>query len=192
MKVILGSSSARRREVMARMGVPFEVMTADIDEKVIRHDHPKDMVLAIARAKAEALLPRIEEPALLITTDGVVVCKGLVREKPVDAEEARTFLRDYRNASAQAVTAVVVTHTQTLQRVEDVDFATIFFQDFSEQVIEEMVAKGDALKCAGGFNVADPYVAPYIHRIEGTIEGVMGLPVEMTKRLLREAGAKDV
>lgn len=187
MKVILGSSSARRKEVLAKMGIPFEIMTADIDEKAIRREDPKEMVLAIAQAKAEALLSRITEPSLLITADGVVVCHDLVREKPESKEEARTFLNEYRTYPAHAITAIVVTNTETGASVSEIVDATVVFKYFSDEAMEDMIEKGDALKCAGAFNVVDPYVAPYIERIDGTIEDVMGLSVEATKCLLKGA-----
>lgn len=191
MKIILGSSSARRKEVLVKMGIPFEIMTADIDERAIRREDPKEMVLAIAKAKAEALLPRVTEPLLLITADGVVVCRDSVREKPENEEEARTFLREYRRYPAHAITAIVVTNTETGASVSEVVDATVFFKDFSDEAMEDMIEKGDALKCAGAFNVVDPYVAPYVERIDGTIEGVMGLSVEVTRRLLKEMGGSD-
>jgi len=187
MKIVLGSSSARRQAVLRSMGIPFEVMMADIDEKAIRREDPKEMVLAIAAAKAQALLPRITEPSLLITADGVVVCRDSVREKPENEEEARMFLNEYRTYPAHAITAIVVTNTETGALVSEVVDATVVFKHFSDEAMEDMIEKGDALKCAGAFNVMDPYVAPYVERIDGTIEDVMGLSVEVTKRLLERA-----
>ena len=93
MKIILGSQSEGRQEVLAEMGYEFEVMPSHIDEKAIRHDNPKELVLALANAKADALLPRIAEPALLITADQVVAWKDEIREKPRDEKEERYFLK---------------------------------------------------------------------------------------------------
>ena len=76
------------------MGYAFAVMPAHIDERAIRSEDPGALTLALAHAKADALLPHI-------------------REKPAHAEEARVFLRGYAEGPAQTVTAVVVTHTAT-------------------------------------------------------------------------------
>jgi septum formation protein len=187
MRIILGSSSARRKQILQETGLAFEVMVADIDEKAIRHKDPKELVRAIAKAKAAALLPRITEPSLLITTDGVVVCQGTIREKPSTSEEARRFLADYRECAATALTAVVVTNTHTGIQVSGVDVSTVFFRPFSAQAMQDMIEKGDAMKCAGGFNIADPFTEPYVERIEGPRDSVMGLPLELTKRLLQQA-----
>nr|AEV89965.1 Maf-like protein [Humulus lupulus]AEV89966.1 Maf-like protein [Humulus lupulus]BAF85812.1 putative Maf-like protein [Humulus lupulus] len=78
-KIILGSSSVARRKILAEMGYDFAIMTADIDEKSIRKEIPEELVVALAEAKAAAILPRIPtgdyinavEPTLLITADQV-------------------------------------------------------------------------------------------------------------------------
>ncbi len=192
LKIILGSSSPRRKQILEEMGASFEVMAADIDEKAIRHSDPKELVLAIAKAKAEALLPKIAEPSLLITTDGVVVCEGEIREKPATPEEARRFLSDYRHHPARAITAVVVTNTETGKQASGVDAATVVFRNFSDEAMEDMIQKGHAMRCAGGFNITDDFVTPYIDHIDGTRESVMGLPVELLKRLLQEVGDQQL
>src|SRR5262249_56962971 len=113
MHIILGSQSLGRRELLSAMGYVFAVMPAHIDERAIRSADPGALTLALAHAKADALLPQIHEPALLITADQVVVWRGTIREKPAHAEEARAFLRGYAEGQAETVTAVGVTHTAT-------------------------------------------------------------------------------
>lgn len=71
------------------------------------------MVFLIARAKAAALLPQVKEPSVLICSDQVIRCNGEVREKPVDEEEARRFLKSYRTYPAECINGVVVYNTET-------------------------------------------------------------------------------
>ena len=92
MKLILGSSSQFRRAVMDELGFEYEVMAPEIDEKAIRIDDPDALVLAIAHAKADALVGAVEGEALIITSDQVVVWNGQIREKPQDREEAKRFI----------------------------------------------------------------------------------------------------
>jgi septum formation protein len=87
MHIILGSQSQGRRELLAAMGYAFAVMPAHIDERAIRSEDSGALTLALAHAKADALLPQIHEPALLITADQVVVWQGTIREKPQHAEK---------------------------------------------------------------------------------------------------------
>jgi septum formation protein len=185
MHIILGSQSHGRRELLSTMGYAFAVMPAHIDERAIRSDDPGALTLALAHAKADALLPQIHEPVLLITADQVVVWQGTIREKPAHAAEARAFLRGYAEGPAETVTAVVVTHTATGVRRQGVDRATVWFRRIPEEVIEQVIARGDVFAQAGGFSITDPLLEAYIERVDGTVESVIGLPTALTRRLIR-------
>lgn len=168
------------------MGCQFEIMTADIDEKAIRNENPERLTLLLAHAKADALLPNIREASILITSDQVVLCNGRILEKPANLDEAREHLRGYAHSPAVTVTAVVVTDTRTNRRSEGVDRAKVIFREIPSYVIEELVRSGWILENAGAFSIEDPLMKDYIINIEGEPESVMGLPREMTERLIRD------
>ncbi len=90
MKIILGSKSSGRRLVMdelkKELGISYEIMSADIDEKTIRSHDPKELTLLIAKAKSEALRGKISEPIILITADTVIVQYGILMEKPISRD----------------------------------------------------------------------------------------------------------
>jgi septum formation protein len=171
------------------MGYGFALMPAHIDERAIRSEDPGALTLALAHAKADALLPQIHAPTLLITTDQVVVWWGTIREKPAHAEEARAFLRGYAEGPAETVTAVVVTHTATGVRQQGVDRAMVWFRRIPEAVIHQVIARGEVFAYAGGFSITDPLLEAYIERVDGTTESVVGLPTALTRQLLRAAMA---
>jgi septum formation protein len=187
MHIILGSQSQGRRELLATMGYTFAVMPAHIDERAIRSEDSGALTLALAHAKADALLPQIHEPALLITADQVVVWQGTIREKPQHAEEACAFLRGYAQGPAETVTAVVVTHTVTGVRRQGVDRATVWFRRITEAVIAQVIAQGEVFAYAGGFSVTDPLFEAYIQRVDGTTDSVIGLPTALTRQLIQAA-----
>jgi septum formation protein len=189
MHIILGSQSHGRRELLSALGYAFAVMPAHIDERAIRSADPGALTLALAHAKADALLPQIHKPALLITADQVVLWQGTIREKPAHAEEARAFLRGYAEGPAETVTAVVVTHTATGLRRQGVDRATVWFRRIPEEVIDQVIARGEVFALAGGFSITDPLLEAYIERVGGTAESVIGLPTALTRQLLRAAMA---
>ena len=189
MHIILGSQSHGRRELLSAMGYAFAVMPAHIDERAIRAADPGALTLALAHAKADALLPQIHAPALLITADQVVVWQGTIREKPQHAEEARAFLRGYAEGPGETVTAVVVTHTATGVRQQGVDRATVWFRRIPQGVIDQVIARGEVFAQAGGFSITDPLLEAYIERVDGTAESVIGLPTALTCRLIRAAMA---
>lgn len=187
MKIILGSASKGRKSVLESMGYEFEVMVADIDEKAIRFNDPKKLTLALARAKADVLQRKIHEPALLITSDQVVVWNGQIREKPESEEQAREYLRGYSQHPAEVVTTVVVTNTATGKRKEGVDVVRVSFAPIPEEVIEKFIKEGDPFSHAGGFTIRSPILQEYIDRVDGTEDSVTGLPKELTERLIHKA-----
>jgi len=186
MKLILGSGSRGRRGVLEQAGYQFEVVTADIDEKAVRHDDPEKLVLALAKAKAEAILPKITEPALLITADQVVVCNGQVLEKPRDEEEARLFLRGYLKHPMDAINAVVVTNTETGKQVGQIETSRIYFKPFSEAVIDEAIAIGRVMSCAGAMRNEEAPFCNYIEKFEGTKDSTSGMPLKVLAELIKQ------
>lgn len=142
MKIILGSKSKGRKKILEEMGFQFEVKTANIDEKTIRFEDPKELTLALARAKAEALKPQISEPAILITSDQVVVWEGKIREKPENEKEVKEFLEGYELFPAETVTAVVVTNIETGKQAEGIDIAKVYFHPFSKEDVDELIKEG--------------------------------------------------
>lgn len=186
MKIILGSQSKNRKKILEEMGINFEIMSPNIDEKAIRLENPKELVLALARAKAEALKSRINEPALLITSDQVIVCQGQIREKPENEKEAREFLKSYSIFPAETVTSVLVTNLATGEQIEAVDVVKIYLKPFSDGEINEIIKEGRTFELAGGFTVDGEIWERHIDKIEGTIDSVMGLPKDITQKLIDE------
>jgi septum formation protein len=187
MKIILGSASKQRKRVLERSGHSFDVMTADIDEKAIRFDDPKELTMALAKAKAEVLLSCVKEPALLITADQVVVWNGRILEKPENAREAREFLKGYAKHPAQPVNATVVTNTKTGKQTGENNINAVYFRPFPSEVVEQLIQEKNIFSQAGAFSLEDPLVVPYVDHIEGTLDSIEGLPMEILERLLKEA-----
>lgn len=169
------------------MGYEFTTLSSDIDEKAIRDADPKKLVLLLANAKTDALLVRIIKPTLLITSDQVVIWNGQVREKPESPEQAKEYLKSISQYPSQTVTSVVVTNTKTGKRLEGVDAAKIYFRPIPDEVIDKLVRNGTIFDYAGGFSTNDPLLFPYVDRIEGEVESVLGLPKTLTQNLLEEA-----
>lgn len=186
MKIILGSQSIFRRAILSKAGYDFEVMSADVDEKSIRSDNFQLLPLLIAKSKAETLLKKIPSPSILITADQVAVCDGALREKPTTKEQARAYLESYGQHPVQTITAVVVTSTQTKQQTAEIDIAAVHFKPIPSAIINQLISQGNIFHAAGGFIIEDPLLKPFIDHVDGTIDSVSGLPLNLTKRLISE------
>ena len=190
MKIILGSSSAGRKLIMNELsnelGFSFEVMSPDIDEKSIRHDNPSDLVMAIANAKADALVLKIKEPSILICSDQVVLYDNQIREKPVNEKEAREFLQSYKNIHPETIGAVVVVNTENGKRAGAIQKSIIHFKPLPNEIINVHINSGLALSGAGGFSIHDPVLEDYIDYVEGGFDSAIGLSKVLVKKLIAE------
>ncbi|XP_061949582.1 uncharacterized protein LOC133673007 isoform X3 [Populus nigra] len=173
-KIILGSSSLARRQILNEMGYEFTVVTADIDEKSIRKDKPEELVMALAEAKANAIIERlrieghVEEDAqatLLITADTVVVSNGMVREKPNSKEEAREFIKGYSGGHAAVIGSVVVSNLTTGIRKGAWEKAEVYFHEIPDEIIDSVIEEGSTLHVAGGLTLEHPLTSPFVEAV---------------------------
>jgi len=186
MKIILGSKSPDRKKILTKMGYKFSVMNPNIDEKSIRHKNPKKLALNLAFAKAASLLPKIKTPAILITSDEIVVCNNKILEKPKDKNEAQKFLKLYAKFPAKTITAVVATNTTNKKQRSGLDIASVWFAPIPKDTIKKIAAKESTLRWAGGFSIDTPLLKKYVLKIKGTKESIAGLPIKLTKKLIEK------
>lgn len=189
--LILGSSSPWRRKELETTGLKFTQMSADIDEKAVRHSDPAILTWLVAMAKASVLVPRIIDPSVLITCDQVAVFRGEIREKPADADEAHRWLMEYgAGESVSTVTTVVVTDTATRRSIHATDVATVWFGQMPETFVRNAIVRGDVLSSCGAFTIDDPDLAPFVERVEGDGDetevrsSISGLPRARTLALI--------
>lgn len=150
-----------------------------------------EMPVLIAQGKAKALMKRLKDthskdPAVVITADQIVLYKGVIREKPDDAEMAVHYLSSYNFDKVSTVSAVVVTHYPSGVQAHGIDVATVYWGELSPAIIDKVVAKGAVLNSAGGFCVEDPDLNECVASLDGTVDSIMGLPVALTERLIEE------
>ncbi|XP_037408449.1 7-methyl-GTP pyrophosphatase-like isoform X1 [Triticum dicoccoides] len=211
-KLILGSSSVARKNILNEMGFEFQVMTADIDERSIRREDPDELVMLLAEAKADAIMSRMnisdyqkegDQPTLLITSDivcvsylcatglyrtwMVVVHEGIIREKPSSKEEARQFLKGYSGGHVSTVGGVVVTNLTTGKKLGSLDKAEVYFHDIPDEIIENLIDEGVVFRVAGGLLLEHPLVLPLVEAVVGSSDSVMGLSKDLANKLIHEA-----
>jgi septum formation protein len=190
MKLILGSASRWRRELMEQLADHFAVVAPDIDEKAIRDDDPGELVRLLAAAKSEAVQDKVNEPAVIITSDQVVVGNGMIYEKPESEAQAREWFAATHLHAHETWTAVHAINSATGQVASGLDIAKIWFDRLPPTVIDQVIEQGDWQHSGGGLNVEDPLVAPYISQREGDLDSIIGLPLKLTRELITQVGGQ--
>lgn len=186
MHIILGSSSASRQQVMRELGLPFTIVTPDIDEKSIRFDDPETLTLAIANAKADAVANKLTESGIVIASDHVEVCEGVIYEKPSSEQEIRELYQHFSNRELVGYSAVVVLNTATGKREQGIERASFMYREIPDAVLTQYIAEGDPWNAAGGIRVQNELLLPYLEYLHGGVDVIMGLPKALTLRLIEE------
>lgn len=192
-RLILGSESRWRKEILQQAGFKFIQMAPKINEKSIRLNDPEALTIALAEAKADAIDQRLHknfkrEGTFLITSDQVVSVKGLILEKPKNSSEIKGFLYKYNQTNPATFTAVHVRNLGTGKSKTVCDKAVLCFDIFEKDDIELASKQGLCRLCAGAIVLESEPFASKLLFIEGTLESVKGLPLHVLFALLIALG----
>ncbi|MEX2261784.1 MAG: Maf family protein [Bryobacteraceae bacterium] len=180
--LILASRSPRRAEILTQAGIPFEQRTAgEADEAPRPGERPSNYVQRLAADKARLVEPGPNE--IVLGADTTVAIEDQILGKPANAEDARRMLRLLSGRTHEVLTGVALRSRE--QMVTDVASTKVWFLELTEEEIDAYVAGGEPLDKAGAYGIQG-LAAKFIPRIEGCYFNVVGLPVAVVYRRLRE------
>ncbi|XP_059293205.1 uncharacterized protein LOC132046561 isoform X2 [Lycium ferocissimum] len=198
-KIILGSSSMARRKILVDMGYEFTLMTADIDEKSIRKDNAEELVVALAEAKADAIMSRLKttdhlkentHPTLLITADTngsfwlyltyIYWYRGGGIPRNYQRKAIKLFWWSSHGCG-------ICCCDQPDKGDKKRSLGKVYFHDIPDEVIDSLIEEGIILNVAGGLMLEHPLTLPFVDTVIGTADSVMGLPRSLTEKLIQEA-----
>jgi septum formation protein len=182
--LILASQSPRRRRLLERLGLTFEVIVSPAEEVVNEPLAPDELVQRLATKKA-ALVAQDHPDALTLAADTIVVLGGDVLEKPTDDDHARTMLERLSDATHTVLTGLALHHPATDRRVTAVEATRVTFAPLSTAEIDAYVASGSPLDKAGGYGIQDDFGALFVAHIDGDYYNVVGLPLHRLYQTLR-------
>ena len=187
-KVILASSSPRRRELLEAAGFLFTVDPANIPEDMMgRHSAP-ELVKKLALEKAAAVAVR-HPGAIIIGADTVVAIGPHRWSKPESKAEARTMLRALSGKTHEVWTGFCIIDTKSGKRVLNAVSSKITLLPLSTAAIERQIASGEAFEGAGGYMIQKRGAA-FIARIEGDYTNIIGLPLSVVLPELKKLGVR--
>jgi septum formation protein len=191
--LVLASASPRRQELLRNAGIPFLVRPADIPEKPNKGEAPRAFAERMAREKALAVF-RQQSNDVVLGADTIVVVDTQILGKPRDAADATRMLRLLSGRSHQVTTAVCLVGTelgqkQQLERFEDVrsEITVVTMDALSDDDIHSYVSTDEPMDKAGAYAIQGR-ASRWISRIEGDYFNVVGLPVSLVYKMLKENG----
>ena len=181
-RLILASASPRRRQLLAGLGIPFEVIVADVTEHEDPATDPRVLVAHNAALKADWVAGR-HPGAVVLGADTTVFLDGSVINKPRDLDEARAMLRRLSGREHTVYTGVAVRRASTGLRIDEGVSSQVVFKAFGDEVIDGYIRLVDTLDKAGAYSVQD-HAEMIVAEYRGSFTNIMGLPMEITKQIL--------
>lgn len=188
--VVLASQSPRRRELLGRLGLTFDILPARGEEQMIG-ETPDEIVEELSRQKAEEVLGRVEaaaEEILVIGADTVVAVDGEILGKPHDREDARRMIRELQDRVHQVYTGVTLLRRHpdgTLQRRTFHEETHVDVYAMSDEEIEAYIDTPEPYDKAGAYGIQGGF-SLYIRRIDGDYNNVVGLPAARVYHEIRK------
>ena len=208
-RIILGSASPRRRELLEQIGLEFEIVVSDAREHY-KSTRPEDIVRELALMKAEHVAKEVERrekeraeqasiPGLdtgeahlrnvvILGADTIVVLDGQILGKPSDEEAAFSMLKSLQGRMHQVYTGVAVLNfdgSGSLRTISHAEETKVYVHEMTDEEIRRYIAAGESMDKAGAYGVQGRFAA-YIDRIEGDYYNVVGLPVAYLYHALKE------
>jgi septum formation protein len=186
MRLVLGSASPRRREILAQLGLVFDVVPPAVDETPAPGEGPAVYLRRIVAAKLADVTCRVPKDTVVLAADTEVLIDGTVLGKPPGDDDARTMLERLSGRAHEVVTVFAIR-----DHVEEVR-TTVFFRALAKDEIDAYVASGEGHDKAGAYAIQGRG-AMLVSRIEGSYSNVVGLPAcevwVALRRFLRDDGA---
>ena len=184
-KIILGSGSPRRKELLGGLDIEFTVDTGNSFDEVYSPETPHEMIPEVlSQGKSHGFHRELASDEILMTSDTLVLCEGHVMGKPRSREEAFEMLRLLSGRSHKVITAVTVRDSIRMKTVSDT--AVVHFKELSDSEINYYIDNYRPFDKAGAYGIQEWIGYMGIDRIEGSYFTIMGLPVHLAYELLNE------
>ena len=183
--LVLASRSPRRAKLLREAGYEFDVVPADVDESRLDGETPRQYVARVAGSKASAVAARAGD-RIVVAADTVVLIDGLVLGKPADRRDAASMLARLSGRTHEVLTGMVVARGGRLRNVVEVTRVT--FATLDPARIAWYAATGEPDDKAGAYAVQG-IGSRFVERIEGSYTNVVGLPVALVDRFVRQLDA---
>ncbi|GEN51922.1 Maf family protein [Halobacillus faecis] len=182
-RLVLGSQSPRRKELLELAGFEFDIRPSNAEEVIEEGMSPEEAVLHLARVKAENV--KVDESEVLLTSDTVVALNGEILGKPKDDQEARLYLRTLSGTTHKVYTGVCL---KTNQSVDLFYVQTeVTFYALSEEEVDAYIRTGEVWDKAGGYGIQGKG-SLFVEKINGDYYSVVGLPLSRVARELKRLG----
>lgn len=190
MKIILGSASERRKELMERITHNFDIVASSFDEgSVVFRGSVANYVMDIAQGKMAAVESNISSESIIIGCDTIVNYGGHILGKPKDEGDAFNMLRLLSGNFHQVYSGIAICNTTTKKVIRDFVKTDVKFATLSDDMINNYVKSGEPMDKAAGYGIQG-LAGVFVEEIHGCYYNVVGLPLNKLYNMLRVMGVE--
>lgn len=186
-KIILASSSPRRKMLLEQLGLDFEVIASNIEEEIELGLSPQEVVKSLAYQKAKNVADGIYGDHLVIGADTIVVLNTEILGKPINEKDAYCMLKKISGQTHEVMTGICVINTADGSNLVECDISSIKLREINEEEIEVYLRSGEPLDKAGAYGIQG-LASVFVEKIEGSYTGIVGLPVFVVDKMLKHYG----
>jgi septum formation protein len=181
-RLILASASPARRELLERLGLPFEVLPANVEEPTGGFADPRTFVHSAAWLKAAAVAPQVDS-GLVLAADTIGWVNGHEVLKPADEDDVRRILRELGGREHELWTGVALWRRPDDLQIAWQERSRVFFAALSDAELDRYLATRSWRGHSGAYAIKEKD-DPYVRVVEGSVTNVIGLPLESLTRVL--------
>ncbi len=185
-KLLLASTSPRRKMIMEQVGLPFKVIDNDYEEDMTLDMTPEELVKFLSKGKADSIKTD-EKDAVIVAADTIIAHEGQVLGKPHTPEKAKETLKTLSGKRHQVITGFTVRDLESGESVSEAIVTDVEFKDLSDEIIDLYVATGEPLDKAGAYGIQDGGAALF-KGVYGDYYNVVGLPIAPLLEVLNKFG----
>lgn len=189
-KIVLASSSPRRKEIFKLMGIKYIQKSADVDESIMDNDHvnPRQFVTRQSLNKCKEVSVQMDMDCVVVAADTIVYLNKEILGKPVSHDEAFFFLKKLSGKNHAVYTGITIKFRNIFY--SQTEKTSVTFKNMSDSEIREYLATGEPMDKAGAYGIQG-YGAQFIEKISGCYFNVMGFPIHRFYCLLEEIVEKN-
>jgi len=186
-KIILASTSPRRKALLARLINNFEIMPSDYKEDMTLNLPPSELAKTLSHGKATGTAKKAN--GIIIGSDTFIALENEILGKPHTPEKAKEMLKKLSGKTHEIYTGITIINTETKQEIQNCEITKITFKKLNEKEIQDYIATGEPLDKAGAYALQG-LAKKFITKIEGSRTSAIGLPLEKLKQELNKMGVK--
>ncbi len=186
-KLILASASPRRKKLLSKIGLTFEVIPSNYEENLPDDNFTYEKIETLALNKGKEVAARTTENAIIISADTVVVLDGKILGKPHSKQEAFEMISHLSGKAHEVITSIAMIDLESQKTLLNSCTTKVFFREITKEEVEKYISTDEPYDKAGGY-AAQGLAAIFIEKIDGCFNNVVGISVYEVAKMLKALG----